>query len=99
MRTAEYLKTDDFSVVLRAFSELLRRAHLTGDGLLLLSLAHHHFLPDRLAASAAVFNSGRHALGKSVPVPFLLDIAALPGGTAVVDSLRAGGSMSLLMGA
>jgi hypothetical protein len=77
MKKPEYVEADDFSIVLGGpFFQLLRRARLTGEGLQLL---HWRIVIIPLLAwlPLLLFSALEgHALGKSVPVPFLLDIAA-----------------------
>jgi hypothetical protein len=77
MKKPEFLETDDFSIVLGGpFFQLLRRTGLTGDALQILHwriiiLALIAWLPLLLLSALE-----GHTLGKSVAVPFLLDIAA-----------------------
>ena len=70
-------ETEDFSIVLGGpLFQLLRRAHLTGDGL---ELLHWRMLILPMVAWLPLLVLSAlegHALGKSVPVPFLLDVAA-----------------------
>jgi hypothetical protein len=77
MKEREYWETEDFSIVLGGpFFQLLRRAHLTGDGLQLLQW-RIIIIPLIAWLPLVLFSALEgHALGKSVPVPFLLDIAA-----------------------
>jgi hypothetical protein len=77
MKKPEDLEANDFSIVLGGpFFQLLRRARLAGDGLQLL---HWRIIIIPLLAWLPLLLFSvleGNALGKSVPVPFLLDIAA-----------------------